>query len=698
MNRHARLIKLGLDTNPFYASKLIAEYASSSPTRNSLSHTHRVFDQVPFNIKDTALWASLISAYSRSHQPHKALHLFSHMLRESQASPDAQPNSYVFTSVARAIASAPEQLYLGQTLHAHVIKSGNIPQNVVVDTAFVDMYAKCGVVKCAYKLFDEMPRRNSVTWNAMISGYIQNGMEINGFELFSKMKGREFYAPDQFTVATMLSGSAGLRDLMLGKQIHGFAVVSGFESNCLNAIATMYFHCGDVGSGEKILDGIGGYVFVMLIKIRGYVSNARYHDALKCISSADNSIEILCHDYTVIVPLLSACTKLSVLRVGKQLHGLLITLAESCFEFNLSHEDGSIIGCSLIDMYSKCGDVCEARKVYDHLLPQHVSHGNSMISGYIYNGLIGDARALLEVMPEKNVVSWTSMMTGYTQCGKPHEGLSLLAKMYCGNEGLMVNGNCLTFVVCLEACSYLTDLEKGKEIHAKVVRTLVSADINNVIVGAALIDMYSKSGKLDYAQTVFDLMADKNVVAWTSIIMGYAVHGLGFDALKIFLQMIGMGIEPNEVTFIAVLTACSHCGLVDKGLQYFQMMKNYGLIPREDHQTCLIDMLGRFGRLDEAFNLLEETEDAESCGESSSGTAWAALLGACHLHGNVKLGERVAKKMLMNTNQISTTHINLSNVYAAAGLWDEAYAVRECWRKEGNVNGDPGFSSISMHL
>ncbi|KAL3517788.1 hypothetical protein ACH5RR_020377 [Cinchona calisaya] len=697
MNRHSRLIKLGLDTNPFYASKVIAEYACSQ-SRNSLSHAHQVFDQVPFNLKDTALWASLISAYSRSHQPHKALHLFSHMLLQPQPAPHAQPNSYVFTSVARAIASAPEQhLCLGQTLHAHVIKYGYIPNDVVVETALLHMYAKCGVLTYACKLFDEMPLRNLVTWNAMISGLVQNGMEINGFELFTEMKCLEIYAPDQFTVATVLSGCAGVRDLILGKQVHGFAIVSGFESNCSNAIATMYFDCGEVGSGEKFLDGIGGDVFMMLIKIRGYVSNAKYSDALKCISSAHNSIVILYQDHTVIVPLLTACSKLSLLRVGKQLHGLLITLGES-FEFNLSDEDGEIIGCALIDMYSKCGDVFEARRVFDHLLPQHISHGNSMVLGYIYNGLIGDARALLEIMPEKNVVSWTSMMTGYVRSGKPNEGLNLLTKMYSNEEGLIVNGNCLTFVVGLEACSSLTDLEKGKQIHAKTVRMLVSADISNVVIGTALIDMYSKSGKLNYAQRVFDLMVEKNAVAWTSIIMGYAVHGLGFDALKLFQQMIGTGFEPNEVTFIAVLTACSHSGLVDSGLQYFKMMKKYNLVPREDHQTCLIDMLGRFGRLDEAFHLLEETEATEWSGEPSRATAWAALLGACHLHGNVKLGEKVAKKMLVNGKQISTTHVTLSNVYAAAGLWDEAYGVRESWRKEGNINGEPGLTSISMHM
>ncbi|CAI9107451.1 OLC1v1006802C1 [Oldenlandia corymbosa var. corymbosa] len=692
MNRHARLIKLGLQTNPCYASKLIAEYAFF-PTSHSLNHAHRIFKEVPSDLRDTALWASLISAYSRSEQPNNALHLFSHLLGQPQASRNAEPNAYVFTSVARAIASAPEHLPFGQSVHGMIIKRGYTPRDVFVETALVDMYVKCGMMECALKLFDEMPYRNSVSWNVMIFGYIQNAEESKGFGLFLKMRYLEFCAPDQFTVATLLSGCAGVQDLAWGMQLHAVAIVSGFEINCGDAIATMYFNCGLVCSGEKILEGRRSDDSVAkLIKIRGFISNLRYQDALNCISSARNSFLILCRDHTVIVPILAACAKLSLLKVGKQLHGLLITSLQSLLETSPS-EDGDIIGCALIDMYSKCGVVGDARKVFDDVLPRSVSHGNSMISCYVCNGLLEDARNLLEKMPEKNVVSWTTMMTGYVRSGKPRECLNMMAKMYCSK----VDGNCVTFAVGLEACSDLPDLELGKLLHAKIVRTLINADATNVVIGTSLVDMYCKSGKLNYAQTVFDLMEDKNIVAWTSVIMGYAVHGFGSRSLELFQELIETGTKPNEVTFIAVLTACSHCGLVDEGLEYFRMIKKYGLIPNEDHQTCLIDMLGRSGRLEDAFHMLEEHEDTETNGESCCPAAWGALLGACHLHGNVKLSERVAEKMLVHTDQMSTTHIALSNVYAAAGLWNEAYKIRENWRR-GALKGDPGLSSISMHL
>ncbi|KAK2984347.1 hypothetical protein RJ640_026971 [Escallonia rubra] len=618
------------------------------------------------------------------------------MLR--QRDPSQRPNQFVFATVARAIASSPGHIHLGHTIHAHVIKSGYIPGNIVLETAFADMYAKCRFIDFARKVFDEMPERNLVTWNAVIAGYVHNGMEVRGFELFYWMKCRELYLPDEFSVATVLSGCAWTQNLCVGTQVHGYILVSGLESDCVNPIANMYFHCGDMPCAERVLNGIQRDVALELIKIRGYIFNQRYNDTLRYIVSEGNAFEILDSDYTIAVPLLSACAKFSFVKVGKQVHSLLITLVNLNRDFHLLEEDGKIIGSALIDMYSKCGSVSEARKVFDHWVsaPQ-ISHWNAMISGYILNSLVEDARTLFEEMPEKNVVSWTTMISGYLQTGIPQESLNLLTRMYSEEEGVRVDGNCLTYVVGLEACSSLTDLRSGMQIHAKLIRTFTNALASNVVVGTALVDMYAKVGCLCYSQTVFGLMLEKNVIAWTSIITGYAVHGFGLWALDTFRQMIEMGVKPNEVTFISVLTACSHCGLVDEGVQYFKLLtEKYKLVPREDHYTCLINMLGRGGRLEEAYNLLEVTEDRDTNG--CSGTIWAAMLGACQLHGNVEIGKRVAKRMLENKNQVSTTSITLSNVYAAAGMWDEAYRVRETWRKEGKIDGEPGLSRVCTHL
>ncbi|KAJ8558236.1 hypothetical protein K7X08_005002 [Anisodus acutangulus] len=692
MSRHAWFIKLGLDTNPVYATNLISNYVSSR-VPNSLSIAHKVFDQVP--LKDTPLWASLISAYARSNQHHNALQLFSHMVDQSQSNPNARPNHFVFTAVARAIASAPQHVSLGQTLHAHIIKSGFLTGNIIVETAFLDLYSKCGVIECARKVFDEMPSRNLVTWNAVISGYVQNGQERQGFELFYRMKCREFDVPDEYSIATVLSGCGYVQDVLMGMQVHGYAFVSGFESSCRNSLANMYFYCSRVASAEKVFVGSDRDLVSKLVKIRGYVFNHMYAVAVKYILSTENAVEILVTDQTIIVPLLTTCAKMHLLNVGKQVHGLFITLVDSYDTARLLNESKVIIGSALIDMYSKCGDTGKARKVFESWLPErHAPLWNSLLSGYINNGLIEDAKALFEDMPEKTIVSWTSMMTGYVQKDLPREGLNLLAKMYSGQEGSRLKGNCLTFVVALEACSRLTDLDKGKQIHAKIIRALPDAD-DNVAVGTALVDMYSKSGNLCYTLRLFDAMEEKNVVSWTSAIMGFAVYGFAFQALELFQRMVNIGIKPNEVTFTAVLTACSHCGLVNEGMQYFtQMRKRYGLTPDEEHYTCLIDLLGRNGRLEEAWDLVEGMEENHLCDGCSTGAIWAALLGACQLYENVEIGKKVAGKMMEKEKQISTASVALSNVYAAAGMWNEVYGVRESWRRKGHADGQPGLSRI----
>ncbi|PSS14079.1 Pentatricopeptide repeat-containing protein [Actinidia chinensis var. chinensis] len=464
----------------------------------------------------------------------------------------------------------------------------------------------------------------------------------------------------------------------------------------------MYFQCGEVSCAERVLSGIEENVISKLIKIRGYVFNQRYRDAINYVASENKITEIFEVDGTVFVPLLTACTELSLLKVGRQVHGLFITMFKSyCYDHSLE-DDSAIIGSALINIYCKCRSVGEARNCFDAWSPPKVALWNSMISGYMYNGLVEAARALWEEIPERNVVSWTSMISGYVQNHIPREGLDLLSKMYSHGDEFRVEGNCFTFVVGLEACSHITNLEMGKQIHGKLTRTLPKPDIGNVAVGIALVDMYSKAGELSYAQTCFDLMAERDVVAWTSIVTGYAVNGFGSRALEIFEQMMETGIEPNEVTFVSVLTVCSHCGLVDEGLQYFKLMGDkYKVIPREDHYTCLIDMLGRAGRLEEAWTLVGEIEDVKTSNEyfnGSNGSIWAAMLGACQLHGNVEMGRIVAKKMLETKKDVYGTYVTLSNVYAAAGMWNYAYKVRENWRKESDGNGEPAHSWIYTSL
>ncbi|XXG89697.1 hypothetical protein AAC387_Pa12g1638 [Persea americana] len=692
MKSHARFLKLGLDTDPVIATRLLNAYTCTCLSPTSLANAHQLFDQV--SSKDTVLWTSLISAYAQSANPNHALKLFSQMHAPSQT----KPNHFTFTAVSRAC-GLTQHLPFGESIHACTIKCG-FRSTVVVDTSILDMYGKCGAIDSSRKVFDEMPQRNLVSWNALIAGYVMNGMGHCALELFYRMKCVECEVPDGFSIVSALSACSGRYDLISGLQIHAYVVRSGLELDpkTLIAVASMYFRCREVGCAESLLKGSEENNMLRLIKIRGYACNGRYHDAIKSIDC--NFVEVVSMDPSIIISVLTACANLSLLRIGRQVHALINTHV-NCNN-SLSEDEATVpIETALIDMYCKCHSVEEGQWVFDNLLTRHVSHWNSMITGFIHNGLLENACHYFTRMPERNVISWTAMISGHTRHGLPKEGLSLLAKMY--NEKQPIEGNYFTFATALDACSRLTALDAGKQIHAKSIRTLLNADLRCIVLETALLDMYSKSGNLTYSQRVFNQMGERSVVTWTSMIMGYAIHGHGSQALNIFQQMLDDGLEPNEVTFIAVLSACSHCGLVEEGIHYFKLIKEkYGILPREDHYTCMVDLLGRAGKLSEAWSLMEEvksrkvgSDHGKNGNHCTGGSVLGALLGGCHLHGDVEMGSRVAKMMLDRKEQVCETYVALSNVYASAGMWDEAYRVRQEWLRCG-VLKEPGSSQIQI--
>ncbi|XP_058092555.1 pentatricopeptide repeat-containing protein At5g16860-like [Magnolia sinica] len=684
MKSHARLIKLGLHTDAVIATRLLKAYVSYSP--KSLANAHQLFDEIPF--KDTVVWTSLISAYAQAGHPTQALHLFSQMHIQTQT----KPNHFVFATAARACGSVPD-LRLGKTVHACVIKHGFSP-NVVVDTSILNMYAKCCAIEFSVRVFDEMPERNVISWNTMIAGYANNGMGICALELFHRMKCVECEAPDEFSVVTALSACAGTNDLALGKQIYAYAMCSGFLSDpaTANAAANLYFRCGIVECAESALKGREESAMLKLIKIKGYVFNGRYQNAIKSIGY--DFVEIILMDCSIVIPVLTACANLSLLRIGRQIHGLIVT-STNYYNCHWDDEAAVAIRTALIDMYAKCCSIEEAQRVFDYLPIQHVTHWNAMIAGYIHNGLIENAVRCFDAMPERNVISWTSMISGYVRYRLPNESIRLLAKMY--HEDGSTRGNCFTFSAALNACSLLTALDLGKQIHAQSVRTVITSDTNSVELETALIDMYSKSGNLNYARRVFDRMGERNVVSWTSMIMGHAIHGRGSQALEVFQQMLNSGLEPNEVTFVVVLSACSHCGLVEEGMRYFKLMREkYGIIQRSEHYACMVDLLGRAGKLTEAWSLIEGIMCVDNDGsgdDGNDGAVLGALLGGCQLHGDVKMGSQVAKKMLERKQQVSETYIALSNVYASSGMWDEVHRLREEQKSQG-IDKEPGRSQI----
>lgn len=347
-----------------------------------------------------------------------------------------------------------------------------------------------------------------------------------------------------------------------------------------------------------------------------------------------------------------------------------------------NHDD--VVKSSLVDMYAKCGSPEDARVVFDSIGKKNSISWTAMVYGYARSGQKTEAIGLLKGMEEKNLVSWTALISGLVQTGRSIEGLNLFVEMR--REGVAdVDPFILSSVV--GASANVAALELGKQIHCLV---LALGFESNLFVGNALVDMYAKCSDLLVAKTIFDSMLRRDVVSWTSIIVGMAQHGQAGEALSLYDDMILARIKPNEVTFVGLIYACSHAGLVDKGRSLFEsMVDDYRLSPSLHHYTCLLDLFSRSGCLDEAEDLLK------SMPFKPDEAAWAALLSACKRHRNSKMAIRVANSLLSIQPEDPSTYILLSNTYAAASMWEDVSKVRKLMSTM-DVRKNPGYSSIEL--
>eukprot|EP01018_Ginkgo_biloba_P009799 Gb_07723 [translate_table: standard] len=583
-----------------------------------------------------------------------------------------QLDSFTYASFLQGslnIKALPE----GKLVHAHIIQTGFKP-DIFLETKLVIMYAKCGSLVDGRRVLDKMPKRNVVSWTAMIAAYARHGFGVDALALFYQMQ-RAGIQPDQFAFASVLPACANLAALEQGKGIHDDIIRYGFESNLFvgTALVDMYVKCGSIKHAREVFDKmprrnvvswtamIAGYAQIGSVDeaqklfekmpernvvswnamIAGYTQNEFWVEALKLFQKMQ--LADVKPDPVTFSSVLPACANLAALQRGKEIHEDII---RSGFQSDV------FVGSALVDMYAKCGS-------------------------------LEDARQMFEKMPELNVVSWTAMVAGYAQNGHFYEALELFQQIKLAG----LKPSLLTFTSVLPACANLAALQQGKEVHQDIIRSGFHSD---VFVESALVDMYAKCGSIQDARKVFDKMPEQNVVAWNAMIVGYAMHGYGKEAIQLFEQMQHSGTKPDNVTFIAVLSACCHAGLVDDGWQYFDCMtQDYHITPTVEHYCCMVDLLGRAGHLYEAYDFINKMPI------KSNVAAWASLLGACRIHNNIELGERVAECLLEADHANSAHYVVLSNIYAVAGRWDDGEKVRKMM-KDRRVKKMPGCSWIEV--
>ncbi|KAF3788512.1 putative pentatricopeptide repeat-containing protein [Nymphaea thermarum] len=600
-----------------------------------LAEARRLFEQAPARVPIT--WSSLISGYALNGCEDEALELFGRMQSEG-----LKPNEYTFGSVLRACAVRP-RLSCGQQVHAHVLKTG-FHSNVFVVTGLVDMYAKCRRVHEATNLFTIMPERNTVLWTAMVSGLSQNGEGRKAMEIFREMH-RSGARPNQFTFPSVLTACASISDIDFGTQIHNHIIQTGFGPNVFveSALVDMYSKCGDLSSAQLVLDNmIVADEVSWNSMIGGCVRHGLQARAL-CIFKRMHETAMRIDDFTY-PSVLNSFASLNELKHGQSVHSMIVKTGFG------THKH---VGNALVDMYAKCGS-------------------------------LGYASSVFITMPEPDVISWTSLITGYAHHGFHEDAL----RLFCDMRDAGIYTDEFALASALSACAGLTVLEVGRQIHVIFIKSGFGSSLS---IENSLVTMYAKCGCIMDAHTVFDLMPDRDVVSWTALIVGHAQNGRGNVSLELYEKMLRSGTKPDFITFVGVLFACSHAGLVEDGRYYFESMsKIHGISPSTEHYACMIDLLGRAGQIDAAEELLNEMPIKPDA------TVWKALLSACRVHGKIELGEMAACNLLALEPQNAVPYILLSHMYSSAGKWEDAAKIRRLMKSRG-VTKEPGCSWIEMN-
>ncbi|GLT94482.1 hypothetical protein SLE2022_122200 [Rubroshorea leprosula] len=629
---HAQSIKAGSFSCVYLANSLVNLYAKCG----WLTDAKLVFETI--QDKDIVSWNCIINGYSQqgSMGAPFVMELFQRMRREN-----ALPNAHTFAGIFTA-ASNVSDAFSGQQAHALAIKTDSF-DDVFVGSSLLNMYCKAGLLVEGRKLFDRMPERNSVSWATMISGYAMQRSSREAVELFELLHHEE-EKENEYILTSVLSALADPQCIDTGRQIHCLVFKNGLLAfvSIENALITMYTKCGSVDDALQTFKLSGDKNSITWsAMITGYAQSGDSLKALKLFSTMQFT-GMTPSEFTL-VGVLNACADVGAVEQGKQVHDYLL---------KLGYESQIYIMTALVDMYAKCGSTVDARKGFDY-----VKH--------------------------PDMILWTSMIGGCVQNGENEEALSLYARMQI--EGIMPNE--LTMASVMKACSSLAALEQGRQIHARTVKHGFGLEVP---IGSALSTMYAKCGSLEDGNFVFRRMPEKDVVSWNAMISGLSQNGRGCEALELFEEMLNEGTKPDYVTFVNVLSACSHIGLVDRGLIYFEMMSStFGIAPKVEHYACMVDLLSRAGKLNEAKEFIESAKiDHGMC-------LWRILLSACQNHRNYELGAYAGEKLMELGSQESSAYVLLSSIYTALGRLEDVERVRRMMRLRG-VYKEPGCSWIEL--
>ena len=544
---------------------------------------------------------------------------------------------------------------------------------------FIKIYSKSGDLQRARHLFDKIPQPDLPTWTILISALTKHGRAMEAIQYYNDFRHKNYVKPDKLLLLSVAKACASLRDVMNARRVHEDGMRFGFCSDVLlgNALIDMYGKCRCVAGARLVFDGMPLRDVISWTSMAScYVNCGLPREALRAFREMGLNGER--PNSVTVSSILPACADLKDLKSGREIHG---------FVMRNGMGGNVFVSSALVNMYASCLSIRQAQLVFDSMSRRDTVSWNVLITAYFLNkecekGLTVFGRMMSEGV-ELSYASWNAVIGGCLQNGRTEQTLEVLKLMQ--NSGF--KPNTITITILLPACTNLESLRGGKQIHGYIFRHRF---LDDLVTTTALIFMYAKCGELELSRRVFNMMPKRDTVSWNTMIIANSMHGNGEEALLLFQKMLDSGIMPNSVTFTGVLTGCGHSRLVDEGLLIFDSMsRDHSIEPDADHYSCMVDVLSRSGRLEEAYEFIKKMPIEPTA------AAWGALLGACRVYKNVDLARIAANRLFEIEPENPGNYVLLSNIFVSAKLWSEASEARKLMRDRG-VTKNPGCSWIEV--